>query len=409
MPTQLTFLPTDDLITECESCGVILTTENRPAVDVDICEDCSITCGNCGNIHSRDETTEIGDLDVCLDCRDHNYVVCDRCREFVVNDGAYYVDNGDIHVCENCYYESYGHCSGCDECFHIDYLYYSESDDCSYCESCNEERHHACGLHDYSYKPRPVFFRHSADSSNIFYGMEVEVDNGDDVDSAISDSDLENSVQFYCKRDSSLNDGFEVVSHPGHYRYWIEQSLEWTSVVRRNGFRSYNTETCGMHVHVSRDAFSTLSLSRLLIFCKHNEQFLRYVSRRKQNCFDMWCRNDTTDKTVGRLIREKIKGRSDRHSLVNTTNCSTIEFRLFRGTLAIDAIKRNLAFVASMVHFVRECDTPSINMSGYLAFIHSNRCKELLGDKYASKLITWVCRFVPDGHVSSVRSNGRIL
>jgi len=93
-----------------------------------------------------------------------------------------------------------------------------------------------------------------------FFGVELEADHGNEKDAAARDvtfGDLS-----YVKHDGSLtDDGIEIVTHPCSLRYHLEQ-FPWDEILSSladYGFRSHDTSTCGLHVHVSRSAFGETS------------------------------------------------------------------------------------------------------------------------------------------------------
>lgn len=71
---------------------------------------------------------------------------------------------------------------------------------------------------------------------------------------------LESTDAVYIKQDSSLVNGFEVVSHPGVPGYWLlEHDWTWLENLREWGFHHAETGISGeggaMHFHVNRKAF----------------------------------------------------------------------------------------------------------------------------------------------------------
>ncbi len=101
----------------------------------------------------------------------------------------------------------------------------------------------------------PVFYG----DSNRYFGVELEIDGaGKDDDYADELLDIANAddEHIYIKSDSSLEDGMELVSHPMTLDY--HKNFCWEDVMSyavRLGYRSHQTSTCGLHVHVNRDSF----------------------------------------------------------------------------------------------------------------------------------------------------------
>ena len=87
----------------------------------------------------------------------------------------------------------------------------------------------------------------------------------------IANAQIEN---VYCKHDGSLDDGFEIVTHPMSLEYHINE-MPWCEVLgkaQQLGYRSHQANTCGLHVHVSRKAFGETevlqdaAIARVLFF-----------------------------------------------------------------------------------------------------------------------------------------------
>ena len=142
-----------------------------------------------------------------------------------------------------------------------------------------------------------------------------EVDEGGkDNDNAATLKSIANvhEENIYIKSDGSLEDGFEIVSHPMTLEYHAEE-MNWKELLREAvsmGYRSHQTSTCGLHVHVNRNAFGDNQaeqedvISRILFFVeKHwNERFT--FSRRSSYNMSRWSARFGFEKT-GKQILEK--------------------------------------------------------------------------------------------------------
>ena len=220
----------------------------------------------------------------------------------------------------------------------------------------------------------------------MYLGVEIEVEatRGAELDEG---AETATSERFYCKHDGSLSNGFEIVSHPATWEWWRTADLDFTDELREQGFRSYNTETCGMHVHVSRNVLSQLDIYKLLKFCKNAPGFLLKVSRRKKANLQRWA-------AIGRegpdVLVLKAKGDHNspacRYEALNVTGGSTVEFRLFRGTLDKHAIRRNLAFVQALILYVKETSIKRLSSSLFRKWLRE-RGGELIGVNHATALL----------------------
>lgn len=89
----------------------------------------------------------------------------------------------------------------CDSCYNSSY---------TNCTECCYDSHRQESIHPYHYKPDPVFFG----EGSRFFGVELEVDEGGEEDDAAEELLLITGDQMYIKHDGSLDEGFEMVTHP---------------------------------------------------------------------------------------------------------------------------------------------------------------------------------------------------
>lgn len=227
-----------------------------------------------------------------------------------------------------------------------------EFDDQDLCARCLEEETvicHECG--------------------SRYFGVELEVDEGGE-----SNSSAEALLQIvnageeraYCKHDGSLEDGFEIVTHPMTLAYHLE-AMPWEALLHRAsemGYLSHKALTCGFHIHVNRDTFGETEaqqdacIARILYFFeKHWDELLKF-SRRTPHQLEQWAsRYGYKDRPMEILDHAKKGGGGGRYSSVNLQNRDTIEFRIFRGTLKYNTLAATLQLVN------RLCDV-AVSLSG---------------------------------------------
>ena len=243
-----------------------------------------------------------------------------------------------------------------------------ESYQCAFCresigEPCQDSHDEDCqdddddtedGLHEYDYTPCPLLFHGDPPR---YYGVELEVDDGnarEDTCNTLMEI-LNAQSLFYLKSDGSLNCGIEVVTHPCTLQYH-EKEFPWEAIRRvlsSGRFKSHNTDTCGLHIHVSRKALGfdhtqqDLTLSNLiLLYWKHWLSIVRF-SRRKQSEIDTWCKLNYHPGVVDALVDGQaleVAKRLDKYAAINTNHPDTIEFRIFKGTLHIPTLIAALQF-----------------------------------------------------------------
>jgi len=334
------------------------------------CEDCGEPFPNDDGkmVHFRNRNWRIDPKDfkvVCESCLE-NYNRCEDCGEYWHMHQTHCTGYG-YNICISCYEDRYGNCDACNEIYHMDDLIYSERHGETYCQSCARSNGgHA--INDYMYKPAPKF-RHfnqstnesvfSRDSSNRLYeGFELELEspreNAAEVAQTLIDNFDEDEDVFYCKHDGSLDDGFEIVSHPMTLR--AHKTMDYSDMLaelKKAGCKSHDTTTCGLHVHVSRSFFTMSETVKLGLFVYFNKSRLETFARR----------TETSYAKFKPVLRSDLKaaGHSERrYEAINFENARTIEFRLFKGTLNFETFMATLEFCDAVSRFVKTVSACSI-------------------------------------------------
>jgi len=374
----------DDCHCHCEACNTAHANESedlvsahssfrRNASEYQYCESCTFTCADCGNRFADDLDPLYNPTDdrICERCRE-NYSSCDSCGYMLGEDEIYSNDYGTY--CRSCYEEN-EETNG------------DENDD----ERSDDER----VIHQHSHKPDPQFQKHEGQGkTDLYFGLELEVDrrhaSGNGRVNDIEGADI--PTAFYCKEDGSLLYGFEVVSHPATWEWFASHDFEWANKLRKSGYRSYDTDTCGIHIHVSRRALTSLDILKLLEFFKLNPQFVLFISRRRADRLNQWAGINASDRA--KQI-SKIRGRTDddRYEAINLLNCHTIEFRIFRGTLSRIGILRNIGFVRTLIAYVKQSAMHAMSGKGYRAWLQDNAAKVLGRGTMAKALVKFVNGF----------------
>ena len=292
-----------------------------------------IYCAHCGErIEDEDYDTINGQI-WCDACIDENTVTCDRCGERIIIDDS--VQDDDTTLCQSCYEDYYHRCECCNRIIHDDYVNWNG--DSPYCDRCYDNL--STEIEEYSYKPEPIFYGDGI----RFFGVELEIDyGGKDDDNARILKEIANvhGEHIYVKSDGSLDEGLELVSHPMSLDY--HKSFCWEEIMKKAismGYRSHQTSTCGLHIHVNRDCFGEDRdtqdevISRILFFVETHWAELLKFSRRSEYSMNRWAARYGYEKTGKEILDKAKKGGQGRYAAVNLCNYSTIEFRLFRGTL----------------------------------------------------------------------------
>jgi len=311
-------------------------------------------CEQCDETVNADDMVCVNNGDyVCESCRDDNYTCCDDCGEYVPNDDCLCIDGR--CVCEECYCENYFTCESCNEIWHIDY--YGSEGCCQNCETSEDDN----SLHNYSYKPDAVFYG----DGDLYFGIELEIESeGNSIYDAVQS--LPDFV--YAKADSSMDDGLEVVSHPTSWQWLQENKEQWDEVLslRNKGFLSYKTDTCGMHVHLSKKAFSTLHLYKFLKMFFENQEFITIISRRRSNSLDQWASLQSDESIV---YKARTKNNTQRYTAVNLQNDESVEVRIFRGTLSPVGFWRNVEFCKAVYEFTKIASIRDVSKDKFCNYV----------------------------------------
>lgn len=344
-------------------------------------ENKSRPCSNCGAVYPMDDLTDFEGRHLCPECLSRETIICSDCGERIWN-----VDNQgtlSMPLCQDCYDELYTSCTECGRIIRREDAYYSGSDE-PLCYSCHESNQSHDYIEDYYYKPEPIFYG----SGNRFFGVELEVDDGGEVDdnaAAVMRVGNGNGLEhIYCKHDGSLSEGFEIVTHPMTLDYHLNE-MPWKSMLLRLkalNYISHQAGTCGLHIHVNRTSLGETyedqeeTIARILFFFeKHWEELLKF-SRRTRHQLERWAaRYGYKDKPKEILDHAKNGGDNGRYACVNLYNSNTVEFRMFRGTLKLNTIIATLQLVNRICDVAFCMSDEEIKSMSWTTFVSS--CTEL--------------------------------
>ena len=331
-------------------CGKMVETWNDVADQEN--EGC-LTVGHCGHIFPANDGHETSDGEVCTECFEDNYVYVEDQEEYWHSNNAYYHESRDAY-----------------------YSYEEEEDDDddyggttgllnSWGASC---RHLA---HDRSFTPTA--------SGDFTMGIELEVEATDGRSSALrACNEYFNSSRQYAmfKKDGSLSedDGFEIVTAARRMDDHIKVFGAWEP----EGITSWDAGNCGMHVHIDSRAFSALTLGKFLMFYNQpgNAAFIRGIAGRHPD--DGGAAGQYAGAIKGQATESPTQVKSctenrSRYVMVNVTNLnideqqrlsvetsrdckgsySTVEVRIFRGTLRKARLLAQIEFAHAAVAFCR--------------------------------------------------------
>lgn len=216
-------------------------------------------------------------------------------------------------------------------------------------------------INAHNFIPNKYNFNKVDNEEDLFLGVELEVDAGgmkDDNAKKVIDTLGENNV--YCKSDGSLQNGFEIVSHPCTYEYHKNMPYELLfEELTKLGYKSHDIGTCGLHVHFNRDYFGKekltqdLNISKLLyLYEKFWEKVVLIARRGSCHYAQRFYLNDN-DTIFDMYAKSK---NSNKYGIINLQHKDTVEIRIFKGTLNYRTFMVTLEFVKIMAQIVRDID-----------------------------------------------------
>lgn len=344
-------------------------------------------CSMCGQVPENEELTEFDGVLLCSECLEEKTRICSHCGEriwAVRNSGT-----GNTPLCEYCYEEHYIYCSRCDRLILLADSYYEEGSDETYCRDCYIEIRDDNGraIHPYDYKPAPLFYG----DGPRFFGVELEVDCGGEIDEnarqILDIANVDDKTLIYCKHDGSLDDGFEIVTHPMALDYHLGK-MPWKDVLtklKELGYLSHKAGSCGLHVHVSRDAFGEDYDSKedrigrvIYFFEKFWDELLKF-SRRTPRQLERWAaRYGYKDHPKDMMDYAKGAGNKGRYSSINLYNHNTVEIRIFRGTLKYNTLVATLQLVNRIIDVAYAYDDNEIRELSWTDFVSGCTEPELI-------------------------------
>jgi hypothetical protein len=249
------------------------------------------------------------------------------------------------------------------------------------------ERRHT--IHSYSHKPSPRFKVGGGEdpTARTFFGVELEIDqNSSQGLDRYAVPDLAHPL-FYCKEDGSLDNGVELVSHPGTRKWWDEQRGNVESLLQRLsrlGWRSHETRTCGMHVHVSNTAFeNSMHIYRFLHLIYRYPTLALLVSQRDKRRLNSWATLAYSKKPMLKnKANLRLKSRewnssesAGHYDAVNKTS-HTMELRIFNGTLNPTRFYKNLQFCDAALAFTADTlNLRRVNALRFTEYVNTNAAR----------------------------------
>lgn len=324
-------------------------------------------CDNCSEYAHNDEVSysETHGEHICDSCVDDgDYIITDCCLDIVhrfdvvspEDDEEYYYCDIGCAIDSGCFI-----CEDCDEVYTEDSIIRINSYGEAFCENCGHNEY----IREYGDNP-PVEFYGNADN-NRYYGVELELDNGDSVGFA-EDYNEEVEERIFLMEDGSLSpEGVEVISQPMSLEEHLDGGL-WEDVrsnALNNGLRSHDTSTCGLHIHVSRAGLHDEdAIDNVIFIVNRFWNKMRRFSRRDISELREWA-NKSVNKEDEDVTIEDVKNSDKmfRFNAINLQNSQTIEFRLFKGSIRVKTLHSSLQLVDMIVRVANMYSENEVNIN----------------------------------------------
>lgn len=315
----------------------------------------------------------------------------------------------DLRICDGCEeLDILEHCGGsmyCENC--------RENLGYWWCESCEEYRRGSCEceeeeqetsrlIHDYGYKPAPIFYpprpdvlfigsgefadqvalqypdgRRVEKSSRLYFGIELETESrsGSTSDGAELFCGRIDENEAFLKYDGSLADGFEIVTHPRTLAEWQawDKFGEVLADLARSGFRAWETETAGLHVNIDRSAFTAAHLWRFVSLISKNPREVKNFAGRESS----YARFGGSG-LDSHPILQKMHGYGWHSDAVNLGHPLRVEVRVFRPSLRFGTVLGAIEFCHAAYEYTRSLSVAdiyagAISWGGFVAFAELRR------------------------------------
>jgi len=217
----------------------------------------------------------------------------------------------------------------------------------------------------------------------VWMGLELEIECGSNIRDEIAES-INNHVNtdrryVMFEEDGSLSHGFEVISgYTGldTHEAWLKRFAN----ANLKGCKSHDTNTCGLHVHITKADLSPFEAARLMLFIHNpsNEKLIRAVARRygKSAGYAKFVDKTASIGDSDRAIHAAVLAKNnltcmnyDRYEALNFQPRKTVEFRLYRGTLKVETIMACLEFTWLSYFFAKQTSITHLGTEDFIKWI----------------------------------------
>lgn len=324
-------------------------------------------CKYCG-LH----TNKVDTKGMCADCHGKEPRTCDICSETLYADSCVKHGDGGVifntkiikEICTDCYRRWRSTCAKCgvtavpkSKLGH--WHHYNDA----YCSKCTP----VPMVHSHDFAPKFRFF--GTPENKLYFGIENEIDFADPKSAPIMRKRMKGlEDNMWLMHDGTLRCGIEIGYHPMSYDFFMSNGHlfpDFSDVVNTK----YMCQ--GTHVHLSKDAFTTLHLYRFLAFMTDNVSSIQVLARRPldQEKYTYWQKGDMGTHNSNSLIVKiaKEKGQRNRYRFLNVTR-NTVEVRMFLSAWDFKQMAVYIQFLDAVYHYTIKERRKAMSWENFLMF-----------------------------------------
>lgn len=161
------------------------------------------------------------------------------------------------------------------------------------------------------------------------------------------------------KEDSSIEGlGFEIVTAAMSLDV---QLTYWEGLIEKFGKELTPHDSCGMHVHISRQPLSQLQIGKILVFLNEpaNDWYVNEIAGRTAN--------DYCERKPKKI--EDVNCPQSRYEALNLTNDNTIEFRLFASSNNYELIATRIEFAHALTKYCKRAELTKLHWTDFKEWV----------------------------------------
>ena len=237
-------------------------------------------------------------------------------------------------------------------------------------EECGETLPTLGEIRYWDYKPAPIFFPDVPENplEPLYVGMELEVSRNYDEhhNPELAAMQFLGALPefFYAKSDSSVTDGFEIVTHPMQPLWALENfPFDLFQSAIDEGYLLEEHDSAGTHMHMNKDSFVPAHMWKFLQLHFRLPKFCEAVGGRRNSTWAKFAGRDQERlrRDLMNIAKKKGEPNFDRYVAVNLRNEYTIELRYPKGGINPDEIKKNLEWAHAAYSYTNQLSVGDIN------------------------------------------------